>query len=42
MKFVTRDLQKMLLSIGEFHENPRRQGGIFRMGVNEITFMRVL
>jgi hypothetical protein len=41
MKFGVTGLHIMLLSIGEFHENRRREGRSLVMGVNEITFRRV-
>jgi len=34
-----RDLRKVLFSIGEFSENPRREGSTFVMGHNKIQFV---
>jgi hypothetical protein len=42
MKFGIEGLHTMLLSVCEFRENRRREGRNFVMGLNVITFTRVL
>jgi hypothetical protein len=41
VKFVTTDLQKLLLRVGGFHENRIREDRAFLMGVNANTYTRV-